>query len=327
MERFWENKEFKSIIQIRARNMIYLPSSRRHLLSAVAVLILILLWRSSLGVPKHFPSFVLHQPPLPTPGIRIPISSLKSNSLLPINTSENHLSPPAHYLYNWIKAAHPRTFNGSVREAPWSRPALNPHIEVLWKCPRRENKYTNHIRLANIVQNISDIPPNPMKPETRIFWNPTIIALPYWAENQYLVVSRVVTDGNYQENVICEANFCYTGSPSDARKGEKPCTQEDLVYTGPAGGLRCVTVPVILNVPPTPAEKCEGKFGTYVDIPGFHDPRIFWSGRGEPLMMVNTQSVPWGPVVLQCLTNYSLDRAMPASVFGSSTSGLSMNPL
>jgi len=53
--------------------------------------------------------------------------------------------------------------------------------------------------------------------------------------------------------------------------------------------MRCVTVPTTLSVPPTPAEKCEGKFGTYVDIPGFHDPRIFWSGKGEPLMMVNTQ--------------------------------------
>ena len=269
--------------------MIYLPSSRRHLLSAVALLTLILLWRSSLGVPKYLPSFVLHQPPLPAPGIRIPISSLKSQALLQANTSENHLSPPIHHLYSWSEDTHQRIINGTVGEGLLSRPALNPHLEVLWKCLRQENKYTNHVRLPNIVQNISHIPPNPTTRETRIFWNPTVIALPYWAENQYLVVSRIVTDGNYQENVVCEAKFCCTDLPQNARKGEKPCTQEDLRYTGPAGGLRCVTAPVRLSVPPTPAENCEGKFDTYVDIPGFHDPRIFWSGKGEPLMMVNTQ--------------------------------------
>jgi hypothetical protein len=71
--------------------------------------------------------------------------------------------------------------------------------------------------------------------------------------------------------------------------GEKACSKDDVSYLGAAGGMRCETELVILSVPPTPAESCEGKFGAYVDIPGFHDPRIFWSGTGEPLMMVNTQ--------------------------------------
>ena len=103
------------------------------------------------------------------------------------------------------------------------------------------------------------------------------------------MVSRIVTGGNYQENVICEASACYIGSGQDAHTGEQKCTDDDVQHVGPAGGLRCVTPPVPLSVPPTPAEYCEGKFGTYVDIPGFHDPRIFYSGKGEPLMMVNTQ--------------------------------------
>ena len=115
------------------------------------------------------------------------------------------------------------------------------------------------------------------------------MSLPYWSKNQYLVVSRIVTDGNHQENVICEANVCYIGSGENARPGEKPCTEDDLFHVGPAGGMRCATPPTTLSVPPTPAEHCEGKFADYVDIPGFHDPRVFWSGRGEPLMMVNTQ--------------------------------------
>lgn len=50
-----------------------------------------------------------------------------------------------------------------------------------------------------------------------------------------------------------------------------------------------MTEPKQLEVPSTPAEKCEGKYYYYPDIPGFHDPRVFWSSKGEPLMMVNTQ--------------------------------------
>ena len=97
-----------------------------------------------------------------------------------------------------------------------------------------------------------------------------------------------MTDGNHQENVLCEANVCYIPG-QEARMGEKLCTDDDLKHVGPGGGMRCVRPPITLSVPPTPAENCEGKFSPYVDIPGFHDPRSFWSGKGEPLMMVNTQ--------------------------------------
>ncbi|KAH0538204.1 hypothetical protein FGG08_005173 [Glutinoglossum americanum] len=134
------------------------------------------------------------------------------------------------------------------------------------------------------------IPPNPLKDETRIFWNPTIVSLPYWSQNQYLLVSRIVTDGLHQQNVLCEANICYTGSSEGRPIGEKACSKDDVSYLGAAGGMRCETELVVLSVPPTPAESCKGELGGYVDIPGFHDPRVFWSGKGEPLMMVNTQS-------------------------------------
>jgi len=269
--------------------MIYLPSSRRHLLSVVALLALVLIWRSRSAVPTSFPSLVLHQPARPPEGIHVPIADLKHKTLPLVNTSLNHLSPPSQYFYGWGRDSNGRTINHTNEDLLWSKPILNPHIDVLWRCPMAANRFTNHIRLPNIVQNISQIPPNPTTPETRVFWNPTIIALPYWSENQYLVVSRIVTDGNHQENVLCEAKACYVGPDDGTHKGEKPCNEQDLKYVGPAGGLRCVAAPIRLSVPPTPAEKCEGKFGTYVDIPGFHDPRIFYSGKGEPLMMVNTQ--------------------------------------
>ncbi|MCJ1476098.1 hypothetical protein MMC13_004763 [Lambiella insularis] len=271
--------------------MIYLPSSRRHLLSAAAILTLILLWRSSSTVPTTLPSFVLHQPTPPPRGVHVPLTDLKHQIPPLLNTSSNHLSPPTRYLYSGNTNKLAKVANTTSEERLWaSRPILNPHLDVLWHCPSPANKFTNHIRLHSVVQNISQIPPYSNKPETRVFWNPTVISLPYWSENQYLVVSRIVTDGNHQENVICEANVCYAESSELARPGEKPCTKEDFKQVGPAGGLRCVTPPERLSVPPTPAEHCEGKFTAYVDIPGFHDPRIFYSGTGEPLMMVNTQS-------------------------------------
>jgi len=269
--------------------MIYLPPLRRFLVPALTILAFILFYKSSFQVSNAIPSFVLHQPPPPPEGIRVPISGLKHHILPISNISENHLSPAHQHYYSHTKEPTSKSINGSVPISTWSRPVFNPNLASLFKCPVRPNRYTKHIRLANVVQNISLIPPNPVKDDKRVFWNPTIISLPYWSKNQYLVVSRIVTDGNHQENVLCEANICYVGSGEGSNEGEKQCTEDDIRYVGTAGGMRCATAPVTLSVPPTPAEKCEGKFATYVDIPGFHDPRIFWSGKGEPLMMVNTQ--------------------------------------
>ena len=257
--------------------MIYLPPLRRLLLPAILLLALIVFYRSSLEVPS-FPPLVLHSSPSSPEGIHRSISSLKNQPLPIYNASNNHLPPPKEYYYSGSSGSNDTTY-ASPR---------NPSLKALFTCPVKPNQYTGHIRLPNIVQNISQLPAG-AKPDPRVFWNPTVISLPYWSKNQYLVVSRIVTDGNHQENVLCEANICYVGSGKDARPGEKPCTADDLVHVGPAGGMRCVTAPTTISVPPTPAEYCAGKFWNYVDIPGFHDPRVFWSGRGEPLMMVNTQ--------------------------------------
>lgn len=269
--------------------MIYLPPQRRLLVPALILLAFIFFYRSSSHISAAIPSFVLHQPLPPPKGIRVPIADLKSHTLPILNVSENHLSPPQKYYYSHTKEPTPKSYNRTSEATVWSQPVFNPSLAVLFKCPLRANQHTNHIRLPNIIRNISQAPPNPTNDDKRVYWNPTIISLPYWSPNQYLIVSRIVTDGNHQENVLCEANFCYVGSGSGSKGGEKQCTEDDLRILGPAGGLRCAAPPTTLSVPPTPAEKCDGKFGTYVDIPGFHDPRIFWSGRGEPLMIVNTQ--------------------------------------
>jgi len=265
--------------------MIYLPPLRRFLLPALVFVTLIIFYRATPANTK-LPSFILHRPPAPPAGVRVPISNLQKPFPILTNASENHLSPPNHYYYSYDKGE--KASSNNTNSALW-QPVLDPNLEPLFKCPMEANGITGHLRLVNnIVQNISQIPPGSLKPESRIFWNPTVIALPYWSENQYLVVSRIVTDGNHQENVLCEANVCYIPGQVP-RLGEKPCTDDDLRHFGPGGGMRCAAPPIMLSVPPTPAEKCVGKFAPYVDIPGFHDPRIFWSGKGEPLMMVNTQ--------------------------------------
>ena len=269
--------------------MIYLPPLRRLLLPAIILLTLIVFYRSSLQVPA-FPPLVLHPAPPPPVGIHRSIANFKTKPLPIFNASYNHLSPPKQYFYSDTKSPDKTLVNSLTS------PSLNPALDVLFKCSLEPNKFTGHIRLPNIIQNISQIPAG-LKSDGRVFWNPTIISLPYWSKNQYLVISRIVTDGNHQENVVCEANVCYVGSEKDSRPGEEPCTEDDLFHVGPAGGIRCVTSPTTLSVPPTPALHCEGKFLSYVDIPGFHDPRIFWSGRGEPLMMVNTQFVSIPPPI------------------------------
>ena len=264
-------------------NMIYLPPLRRLLLPTFIFVTLIILYRSLPSNP-NFASFVLHQPPTPQPGIRVPISNLHAPLPIINNASLNHLSPPNQYFYSHGRGARPYPNKTSIP----LQSTHHPDLALLFKCPADANIHTGHLRIDSIVQNISLVSRDLLIPETRVFWNPTVIALPYWSENQYLIVSRIVTDGNHQENVLCEANVCYTHG-QQTRMGEKLCTDDDLKYLGPGGGMRCVKPPITLSVPPTPAEKCEGKFSPYVDIPGFHDPRSFWSGKGEPLMMVNTQ--------------------------------------
>jgi hypothetical protein len=160
----------------------------------------------------------------------------------------------------------------------------------LANCPRAPNRFTGHIRLPNLLYNISMNPPSAGIEERRIFWNPTIIALPLWAKNQYLIVSMVALQGvAYRRNILCEANICYPKSQKRGQVRSRVCSSEDFAMLGPNGGLRCVTTPIEVDVPPTPADKCEGLEQVFADIPGFHDPRAFYSGRGEPILMVVSQ--------------------------------------
>ena len=160
----------------------------------------------------------------------------------------------------------------------------------LTQCPSSPNQFTGHIRLPNLLYNISMSPITATPKDTRSFWNPTILALPYWSKNQYVIVNMVASHGElYRSNVLCEANICHPPSQKSGNSREKACMEDDLEILGSNGGLRCVTTPIEVDVPRTPAERCDGMEQLLADIPGFHDPRLFYSGRGEPILMVASQ--------------------------------------
>jgi hypothetical protein len=175
----------------------------------------------------------------------------------------------------------------------------SPGFRQLLHSDHAPNRFTNHIRLPNILHNISmSHMSSSCANVTRKFWNPTIISLPSWAKNQYLIVSMVLPErASYRESVICEANFCYGNLDGPLPVGEHRCSEDDIIQLGHSGGLRCIEEPQVIQVPATPAEKCEGKYAEFLDIPGFHDPRIFYSGSGEPVLMFSS------PYVFRMLQN------------------------
>jgi len=265
--------------------MIYLPPLRRFLLPAVVILLIILFYRSTSSLHSNLSSYVIRQPVLGAPGTRIPLNQTETREVIIHQSAQNYLSPPTHLYYQYDDPAETENDDGPS----WKHPSRNKYMQPLFTCPLEPNKFTNHIRLPNPLRNISMTYKGESENEKLSFLNPAILSLPHWSKNQYLMVNRVQTDGSHQQNLLCEANICYSSQAEGVRDGELECTAEDLKIIGPGGGMRCATTPITLNVPPTPAQSCGEGTGILMDIPGFHDPRIFWTGKGEPLMVVNTQ--------------------------------------
>jgi hypothetical protein len=113
-------------------------------------------------------------------------------------------------------------------------------VSELASCPRTPNLYTNHLRLPNALYNISMNPRASTEKETRIFWNPTIIALPSWAKHQYIIVSMVTPDRDpLRRNVICEANICQSNSNSSRATLRRACSGEEALSSRSTRNLRC----------------------------------------------------------------------------------------
>ncbi|EXJ62631.1 hypothetical protein A1O7_03069 [Cladophialophora yegresii CBS 114405] len=286
--------------------MFTLPSARRFLLPAVVILVLLVFLRvlSDTGSLRSSHDALLQA------ALQRELSS--SAKLTPLYGASAH--PHLHLSAGRKKA----TYLPPSHALPL--PLAHPAIKQFTQCPIPANEHTSHIRLPEMLYNISLTPtPRSSGPDKRAeedqngllgtpsttaatrFFNPAIIPLPYWASPaRYILVSRVVTSGFHQESQICLADIClpqratYSASTSQAQShlppDTRPCTPADHFHLGSGGGLRCVTEPLKINIPPTPAEKCENAWLAFPDIPGFHDPRVFWSGKGEPLILVNSAS-------------------------------------
>ena len=186
----------------------------------------------------------------------------------------------------------------------------NSHISTLLNCPYVPDPITSHVTLPHHHLSIS-LTPSDSGEVRGAHFNPTFLRLPSWATKsqsakgaKYVLVARKVTEGLHQESLICLADICLpqatdaadsNGSTVNSRRAALPpdtraCTTDDLNMLGVKGGMRCTTPPMRLNVPPTPALRCSGAWANFPHIAGFHDPRIFWSNRGEPLIILNSAS-------------------------------------
>ena len=271
--------------------MIYLPTFRRLLLQSLICLAIILFYRSTSTIPGtrlHLSNLIIREPDVSSEGYHVPLNDLEHQQIYFSNISENFNSPPLSFYYPYHEPG--ATYhNGTDIAITYPDPSTHEYLQPLFQCPRQPNPITDHIRLPNFVYNISLVVKNETENERKNYLNPAIISLPSWSPNQYLLISRVVTDGSHQQNLLCEANICYTGDAAIAKEGEQPCGDEDMVLLGGQTGMRCAIPPITLNVPPTPSRKCPKSAIVMTDIPGFHDPRVFWTGKGETLMMVKTQ--------------------------------------
>lgn len=278
--------------------MLYLPPLRRLLLPSLICLAFIIFYRSSHQIDKSYlSSILLDQPPINPPGEHIPISDISNSQLFLQRAAYNDYTlPPTELFYDYVHDGIDIDTSFQENDSDLQKelkpryvaPENNPHLKSLFECRLTPNKFTQHIRIPTHIRPISMVVTGENENEKREFLNAAPMSLPYWSENQYLLVTRVQTDGTMQLNIVCEANICYTDK-KNARPGEKECTARDLELLGGQEGMRCATPPLTLNVPPTPAKHCGNNTGPLIDIPGFHDPRVFWSGKGEPLMMMNTQ--------------------------------------
>ena len=275
-----------------ALSMIYLPPLRRLLLPSLLFLACILYFKSTSKLPttrQQLANLITRQPELSPQGERVPADQAGNGyQVATQDVARNYKSPMRNLYYPYFQNIILDNLGG-LKEIKHPKPEEHLLIQKLSQCPIKANPVTDHVRLPNRLYNISLIAKNETENERKGALNPAIISLPHWSENQYLLVHRVATDGSHQQNLLCEANICYTNE-KDARAGEKPCNETDIEVFNGMPGFRCATPPMTLNVPSTPAENCGKGTGVLMDVPGFHDPRIFWSGKGEPLMMVNSQS-------------------------------------
>ncbi|KAK5942038.1 hypothetical protein PMZ80_005991 [Knufia obscura] len=254
--------------------MLTLPSSRKFIYPALFLLAIITVFRLLVSITSISPT-------IDNNGLRLRSSA---------RTTYDIQLDPSFNANLGLEEQFTTTYHNSHPIQP-----IHPHVhDLLSKCTHNPNPHTNHIRLPTArILNISMVPSAEGEDTTsfknKAYFNPALIPLPSSSPHPYLLISRLVTTGSHQESHVCFADVCSPPTPHPA-SDTRICTDDDLEVLGSSGGMRCVTKPERVNIPPTPARRCSGAWSTFPDIPGFHDPRVFWSGRGEVLVEVNSGS-------------------------------------
>lgn len=256
--------------------MFTLPSSRRFTYPALILLAFITICRLLIGLTSNSATIKIR-------GLTLRSAKKAAYEIL-VDQANGSLSLEERFTTNY-HASHPM------------RPVHPRVVDFFSRCTHKPNAHTNHVRLGSVsILNISMVPSANNADggdefRNKQYFNPALIPLPSYSTYPYLLVSRLVTTGTHQESHICFADICAPLAMTPLRSDARQCTDNDAEQLGKNGGMRCVTRPERVNIPPTPARRCTGAWTTFPHIPGFHDPRVFWSGRGEPLIEVNSGSM------------------------------------
>ncbi|KAK7203975.1 hypothetical protein BZA70DRAFT_196785 [Myxozyma melibiosi] len=240
-----------------------------NLLIVLLVLSLITLWRVSL--PRRLEPYSV-----PLPDIRRHITfQLPSylSSLQPeLDTSNLEIGDG----HGRVRASRLRKLSEQSAKLRTTRGLAKELTSFMFQCatgtPKSAEVFDTFVSLKYEILEV-----RVMNEQFPVTYNPTILALPPSSHFPFLIVARVRGDGLMQQTLICEGK--YHDETKDNAYGFPVTTRL----------IGCATSAKLLQVPQTPARDCQAR-DFMSDVPGYHDPRIFWSMDGAPLMIINQQS-------------------------------------
>jgi hypothetical protein len=126
--------------------MLSVPKSRRWLLPAIVLFALVLSYRLIGGVPSSVKTAIRFGSPAQIHhGIKISPKNTDHHRQPRWNASQKqHSWPKQNYYYSFASSS-------AIDHAQ----TISAYLKVLLECRQKPNPYTDHIRLPNIIQNVS----------------------------------------------------------------------------------------------------------------------------------------------------------------------------
>ena len=149
---------------------------------------------------------------------------------------------------------------------------------------------TGHTRLPNLLCNVSMEPRSTPNEEKRRFWNPMIVAIPYWAKNQYLIVcshSKMYLTG---ETFSAKRTFAILNLRNETTSARKFARMRTWKYSVQMEDYVAPVHPSTLTYLQFLHRSVRVWNGVLQICLAFMIPgRVFYSGRGEPILMISSQ--------------------------------------